>query len=111
MPPLAALILDWLITAYWPILAQSGTRLYSGILFAMGGLAIGLALISPWLCFDGRFKRIFSRRMAPSLFMMGTFSGIASVIYISATAYTTPANGAIMAQIEVIYSALLCSFF
>lgn len=111
MPPIAALILDWLLTALWPIIAHSGTKLYSGILFSTVGLMIGLVLISPWLCFDGRFKRIFSKRMGPSLFMMGTFSSIASVIYISAMAYTTPANAAIMAQIEVIYSALLCMFF
>jgi drug/metabolite transporter (DMT)-like permease len=111
MPPLPALLLDWVITALWPLVAKSGTRLYSGVLFAMGGLVIGTTLISPWLFAQGRLKRIFSRRMAPSLFMMGTFSGIASVIYISATAYTTPANAAIMAQIEVIYSALLCAYF
>ncbi|MBI3553183.1 MAG: DMT family transporter [Elusimicrobia bacterium] len=111
MPPLAALILDWLITALWPIVAKSGTRLYSGILFTSAGLVIGLALLSPWLCVKNRMRRIFSRQLAPSLFLMGVFSGIASVIYISATAYTTPANAAIMAQIEVIYSALLCAFF
>src|ERR1700719_913941 len=110
MPPIAALLLDWLITALWPIIAVSGMRLYSGVLFATAGLVVGLALIAPWLCFDKRLSRIFSRRMAPSLFMMGIFSGIASVIYISAMAYTTPANGAIMAQVEVIYSALLCAF-
>lgn len=111
MPPLAALLLDWIITALWPIIAKSGTSLYSGVLFAMAGLVIGLAVLSPWLLMKGRLKLIFSRRMAPSLFMMGVFSGMASVIYICATAYTTPANAAIMAQIEVIYSALLCAYF
>ena len=111
MPPLAALLIDWIITALWPIIAQSGTQLYSGVLFATAGLVIGAVLLAPWLLTGGRLSRIFSRRMAPSLFMMGVFSGIASVIYISAMAYTTPANGAIMAQIEVIYSALLCAFF
>lgn len=111
MSPFAALILDWLITALWPIVAESGMRLYSGVLFATAGLGIGLVCLLPWLFKGGRLRKIFSRRLAPSLFLMGVFSGLASFIYISATAYTTPANASIMAQIEVLYSALLCSFF
>ncbi len=111
MGPFAALILDWLLTAAWPIIAKSGMRLYSGILFATAGLVIGLVCLLPWLFSGGRLRKIVSRRLAPSLLLMGVFSGLASVIYISAMAYTTPANAAIMAQVEVLYSALLCTFF
>lgn len=111
MTPLAALILDWIITAFWPILGAMGMRYYSGLLFSVAGLLIGLILILPWLLAKGRWRRIIAPDVAPYLFGVGFFSGTATAIYISALGYTTPANAAIMAQIEVIYSALLCSFF
>lgn len=110
MSPLAALILDWAITALWPILGAEGMRHYSGILFAQAGLFIGALLLLPWLLPGGRWRRLLSRQVALPLLGIGVFSATATVLYISALAYTTPANAAIMAQIEVLYSALLCAW-
>ncbi|MEK7859453.1 MAG: DMT family transporter [Elusimicrobiota bacterium] len=111
MQPLTALLLDTALTALWPLIGKAGLAHYSGCLFAAAGLLIGLAVMSPWMLQEGRWRLVISREVAPTLFAMGLFSGVATVIYISAMAYTTPANGSIMAQIEVLYSAGLCAYF
>jgi drug/metabolite transporter (DMT)-like permease len=110
MTPIAALVLDWGITALWPLIGAYGMAYYSGALFATAGLIIGLAVMSPWLLAKGRWRQVISRKVAPSLAMMGLCSGAATVVFISALAHTTPANAAIVAQIEVIYSAALTAW-
>ena len=76
-----------------------------------GGLALGLVVLSPWLFARGRLTRIFSREAAPALLAMGFFSGLATAVYITALNYTTPVNAVILAQIEVLYSALMSARF
>ena len=110
MTPLTALVLDWAVTALWPLIGAFGMRHYSGALFTTGGLVIGLVAMSPWLLSKGRWRKLLSREIAPSLAMMGLCSGAATVIYISALAHTTPANAAIVAQVEVLYSAALTAW-
>ena len=110
MTPLAALAVAWAVTALWPLIGAAGMRHYSGGLFATAGLCVGLAAMSPWLIVKGRWRRILSLRTAPSLAAMGFCSGAATVIYISALAHTTPANAAIVAQGEVLYSAALTAW-
>ena len=109
--PLAALVADWVLTALWPLIGASGLRYYSGIVFLWAGLALGLAALSPWLAARGRWRRMLARDVAPSLLAMGFFSGLATAIYIVALNYTTPVNAVILAQIEVLYSALLSAHF
>ena len=110
MSPLVALVIDWAVTALWPLIGAYGMKHYSGSLFATGGLIIGLIAMAPWLAAQGRWRRVLSRKIAPSLAMMGLCSGAATVIYISALAHTTPANAAIVAQVEVLYSAALTAW-
>lgn len=110
LSPLAALLIDWVVTALWPLIGALGMRHYNGLLFSAAGLLVGLAVLAPVLAAGGRWRRIFAPDVAPSLAAMGFFSGLATAIYISALAYTTPANAAIMAQVEVLYSALLCAW-
>jgi drug/metabolite transporter (DMT)-like permease len=110
MTPLAALVLDWVVTALWPLIGAFGMRHYSGALFATAGLVVGLLAMSPWLLTNGRWRLLFSRETAPSLAVMGLCSGAATIIYISALAHTTPANAAIVAQVEVLYSAALTAW-
>ncbi|UPT74730.1 MAG: EamA family transporter [Elusimicrobiota bacterium] len=110
MSPLAALVVDWAITALWPLIGAYGMAHYSGSLFATGGLVVGLLAMSPWLLARGRWRLLFTREAAPSLAMMGLCSGLATIVYISALAHMTPANAAIVAQVEVLYSAGLTAW-
>lgn len=110
MSPLASLLSSWVLTAFWPILGKGGTGFFSSALFTQSGVVIGLMAISPWLLLKGRWRKIFSPKYRFSFFMMGILgSGISSLLYMTAVQYTTSANAAIMAQIEVIYSAALCA--
>jgi drug/metabolite transporter (DMT)-like permease len=111
MIPLAALLADWVLTALWPLVGASGLKYYSGIPFMWAGLLIGLVVMLPWLLSKGRFARMFARDAAPSMLAMGFFSGLATAIYILALNYTTPVNAVILAQIEVLYSALMSAHF
>lgn len=110
MSPLTALIIDWVITALWPLIGAIGIRHFSGVLFATAGLAIGMVLLAPWMSTKGRWRQVFRRDTAPYLATMGFCSGLATVIYITALGLTTPANAAIVAQVEVLYSAALCAW-
>lgn len=110
MAPLPALILDWVITAFWPILGAEGMKHYSGILFAQAGMLVGGLLMLPWVLRQGRWRRLLARELAVPMLGIGFFSATATAIYISALNFTTPANAAIVAQVEVLYSALLCAF-
>jgi drug/metabolite transporter (DMT)-like permease len=109
--PLAALLADWVVTALWPLIGASGLRYYSAVPFLCAGLLIGLAVMAPWLAARGRWKTVLARDTAPALAAMGLFSGLATAIYIFALNYTTPVNAVILAQIEVLYSALLSARF
>jgi len=108
---MAALLLDVLVTALWPLIGAAGLRDYSTTLFMGAGLLIGTLALVPWLARAGRWRRLAARDAAPSLAAMGVFSGAASLIYVAALAYTTPVNAVILAQVEVVYSAILSAVF
>ncbi len=111
MIPFAALAVDWVLTALWPLIGASGLRYYSGMVFMWAGLAIGLAAMAPWLLARGRWRRMLAHDVAPALLAMGFLSGLATAIYIVALNYTTPVNAVILAQVEVLYSVLLSAHF
>ncbi len=109
--PLAALLIDVVLTALWPIVAQAGTALYDGALFTEAGMLVGLAALAPWLLKDGRWRRLVDPELRRSMFWMGLFgSGLSTFLFISAVKWTTPANAAITAQVEVFYSAAMCAW-
>jgi|SRR5579859_7917864 len=111
LSPMTALLLDLVITALWPLVGAAGLRAYSPAPFMTAGLAVGAAAMAPWLLARGRWRRIASRPAGPALAAMGLFSGAASLIYVAALRYTTPVNAVIMAQVEVLYSAVLSAYF
>jgi drug/metabolite transporter (DMT)-like permease len=110
VPPFAALLSCWLLNAFWPIIGQSGLSRYSTPLFFHAGMLLGLLCMLPWLAAGGRWRRALSLPVALPLLVMGTLSCSASLIYLQALRYTTPANAAVMAQVEVLYSALLSAW-
>lgn len=111
MSPLAALWLDVAITALWPLIGAAGLRDYSAVPFMGAGLVLGALCMAPWLLRQGRLRRMIAPDTAPSLAAMGFFSGAASLVYVAALAYTTPVNAVILAQSEVVYSAVLSALF
>lgn len=107
MSPLAALVAGWVITALWPLVGASGLRHFGTLPLLCGGLAVGLAALSPFLAARGRWRALVSREAAPSFAAMGLLSGVAGAVYVHALAYTSPVNAVIVAQVEVLYSGVL----
>ncbi len=110
MLPYAALVADWVLTAWWPLIGRAGLGFYSPIVLLWAGLVVGLVSLGPALAFRGRWRRVISASVAPSLIGMAFFSGVAMLIYISTLKYTTPVNAVIVAQVEVFYSALISAY-
>ncbi|MBI3547993.1 MAG: DMT family transporter [Elusimicrobia bacterium] len=110
MNPLAALLTDVVLSALWPIVGQAGTRLFHPVLFSQFGIAIGLLSVLPWLLREGRWRRVIAAENRRALAMVGIFgSGLPSLSLILGLSFTTPSNAAIVAQVEVLYSAALCA--
>ena len=110
MPPFAALIAAWALNAGWPLVAADGLKFFSVPLFMHAGIVIGLAALLPWFLRKNRWRRTFRASTAKPLLLMTLLSVLASLIYLTALCYTTPANAAVMAQSEVLYSAALSAW-
>lgn len=110
MPAFAALFAAWILNAFWPLIGQDGLRHFSTPLFFHAAMLVGLAALSPWLIGSGRWRLLASPRIAWPLAAMGALSCTASLIYLEALRYTTPANAAVMAQVEVLYSAIISAW-
>jgi drug/metabolite transporter (DMT)-like permease len=91
-------------------LGQSGLTFYSTPLFFQAGMAIGVSAAAPWLLARGRWRRALAPRIALPLLAMAALSCTASLIYLQALRYTSPANAAVMAQVEILYSAALSTW-
>ena len=110
MPPFAALLGSWIINAFWPLVGQDGVRHFSTTLFFHAATVVALLALAPWLALRGRWRLALSPAIAKPVFGMAVLSGAASWIYFEALRYTSPANAAVMAQVEVLYSALLAAW-
>lgn len=110
MPPFAALLAAWALNAFWPLIGQEGLRHFSAPLFFHAAMAVGLLALLPSLAVGGRWRRVLSREVAAPLCLISFLSGTASLIYLAALRYTTPADAAVMAQSEVLYSAVLSAW-
>ena len=111
MNALSALLADVVLSGFWPIVGQAGTNLFSPIMFAQIGIALAFLSVLPWLLLRGRWRRILGREHRAAFFWVGLCgSGLSSLGLIIGVAHTTPSNAAIVAQVEVLYSAALCAW-
>jgi len=106
--PLIALFIDWALTATWPIVGRRALLHFDPLTFAELALLLGFLTLLPFL--GRRLVRLFEPGLRVPLFWMGVFgSGIPSLLLVTAVGHTTPANAAIVCQVEVVYSAVLAS--
>jgi drug/metabolite transporter (DMT)-like permease len=108
--PFIFLLGAWLVNSVWPLIGQDGVRLFSVPLFCFAGTAVGALALSPWLLRGGRWRRALDPGLARPLLVMAICNSAASLIYLKALLYTSPANASVMAQSEVLYSALLSAW-
>ena len=110
--PLGAIWLNVCINSFIPIFGYLAAGRISPVLFAFLGSALGFASFIPWIIRNGALKEYFSPGLVFSLLGIGFFGSALPIIgLISALKYTTPANAAIIGQIEAIYSIILSGIF
>lgn len=106
--PVAALFIDWALTASWPLIGQSALAYFDAATFGFLGAAAGLLTLAPFLLRGGRLARLFEPSLRLRLFWLGALgTGLPGFFQVTAMRFTTPGDAAIVAQVEVLYSLVL----
>ncbi|MDD2805434.1 MAG: DMT family transporter [Elusimicrobiales bacterium] len=110
--PLGAIWLTVCINSFMPIMGYLAAGRVSPPLFALAGSALGFACFLPWALKNKMFPVYFRRDLWPRLFAVGFFgSALPIAVLVLALRYTTPANAAILGQIEAVYTIILSRLF
>lgn len=106
--PLRSIWLAVCINSFFPIAAFAAAGKISPQLFALAGSAVGFACFVPWIIRTGSFLKFFKPGLWPKLFVIGFFGSALPIAAMAlALNYTTPANAAILGQVEVVYAIIL----
>lgn len=110
--PLGAIWLNVCINSFMPILGFFAAARIAPPLFALAGSALGFACFVPWSFKHKVFPLYFRRDLWPRLFAVGFFgSALPIAALVMALKYTTPANAAILGQVEAVYTIILSRLF
>ncbi|MCM2267359.1 MAG: DMT family transporter [Elusimicrobiales bacterium] len=110
--PLGAIWLNVCINSFIPILGFLAAGRISPPLFALAGSGIGFACFIPWAVRNKAFALYFRRDLWPRLLAIGFFgSALPIAALVMALNYTTPANAAILGQVEAVYTVILSRLF
>lgn len=110
--PLGALWLAVCVNSFIPIFGFFAAGRISPTLFALAGSLVGFGCFLPWALRHKVFPVYFRRDLWPRLLAIGFFgSALPIAALVLALQYTTPANAAILCQVEVVYSIILARLF
>ena len=112
LTPLGAIWVNVCITSFVPVFGFLAAGRISPVLFAFLGSALGFAAFVPWTLKKGFMREYFKPGLWPSLLGIGFFGSALPIVgLVVALKYTTPANAAIIGQVEAIYSIILTRIF
>lgn len=112
LTPLASLWTCWLLVALLPIAGHIGVARVSPLLFAWLGSFAGFCWFLPWIIRNNVWPKFVDPRIAWRLAGIGAFgNAFPYIVLLIALRYTTPANAAILAQIEIVYCIILARIF
>ena len=110
--PLGAIWLTVCINSFIPVMGYFATGRISPPLFALAGSAVGFACFLPWAVKNKIFPVYFRSDLWPRLLVIGFFgSALPIAALVLALNYTTPANAAILGQVEAVYTIILSRLF
>ncbi len=110
--PLAAIWLTVCINSFFPIFGWLAAGRIAPPVYAFAGSAIGFACFLPWIARNGAFRTYFRPGLWPRLLAVGFFgSALPIALLVTALNYTTPANAAILCQVEAVYALVLAGIF
>lgn len=110
--PLGAIWLTVCINSFFPIFGYFAAGRIAPVLFAFAGSALAFACFLPWAVKNSSFPVYFRRDLWPRLLAIGFFgSALPIAALVMALQYTTPANAAILGQVEAVYTVILSRLF
>lgn len=108
MSPLVSLWSGWFLFAIYPLIGAMAHSVISPLMLTWIGAGVGFLFFTPYLLRTRIFRQFFDRRLILPLFVMGFVGSVLpTLLFLGALKYTTPANMAILAQIEVVYSIII----
>jgi len=110
--PLGAIWLTVCINSFFPIFGYFAAGRIAPVLFAFAGSAVAFACFLPWAAKNAAYQVYFRRDLWPRLLAIGFFgSALPIAALVMALQYTTPANAAILGQVEAVYTVILSRLF
>ena len=110
--PLGAIWLNVCINSFFPIFGYFAAGRIAPVLFAFAGSALGFACFLPCAVKNSVFPVYFRRDLWPRLLAIGFFgSALPIAALVMALQYTTPANAAILGQVEAVYTVIMSRLF
>lgn len=110
--PIRALWCSLLISAIYPIVGKFAVGQVSPSAILIVGSAITVLCCVPWLTKNNLWGRLFAKDVFFKMAMGGLFgTALPFLILLIALEYTSPANFAILNQVEVLYSLALAAVF
>ena len=112
MNPKISLLLFWLILGFSPIIGGMSVNLISPVLLVLIASIMGFLYFLPPLKKSEQLGAVFENKYLFKYFLISNFGNalpFCAMLY--ALKWTTPANIAILNQVEMIYSLLFCAIF
>lgn len=106
--PVFAVWIAWFATAANLVISKAAVPYVTSALFILLACAAASVCFLPYLHKTGGWKILLDKKAWPQCLAMGTFgTALPMTIFMIALNYTTPVNGAILNQFEIIYSLIL----
>jgi drug/metabolite transporter (DMT)-like permease len=110
--PVQALWISVFVTAVYPVAGKFAVGVISPSLLMISATAAAVLFFAPQLTKNKLWGRYFKKDVFFSFCMIGLLgTALPYLCFFIALKYTTPANAAILNQIEVVYSLILTSIF
>lgn len=106
--PLIAIWIAWFATAANLVIGKAAVPYVTSALFLLLACLAAGVLFLPYLLKNNCWKILTNRKVWPQCLAMGTFgTALPMTVFMIALNYTTPVNGSILNQFEIIYSLVL----
>lgn len=106
--PVVAVWIAWFATAANLVISKAAVPYVTSALFILLACAVASVCFLPYVCSTGGWKILLDKKVWPQCLAMGTFgTALPMTIFMIALNYTTPVNGSILNQFEIIYSLIL----
>ena len=106
--PVIAIWIAWFATAANLVIGKAAVPYVTSALFLLLACMAAGVFFLPYLLKNNNWKILTQKDVWPQCLAMGTFgTALPMTVFMIALNYTTPVNGAILNQFEIIYSLIM----